>query len=104
MRHTLMKSEVGLFPHFVRVLGFRGVCSKFTTQLETSADMKQSPTALSCPVSSVKRNAFYSVKLAWRVLCIIKIPISHANAAAHAAQHTQLLCRVPAAHVDYRQA
>lgn len=81
------------------------MCSKFTTKLETSADMKQRvPTTLSCPVSPVKRNAFYSVKLAWRVLCIIKIPISHANAAAHAAQRTQPLCIVAAAHVDYRQA
>lgn len=41
MRLTLMKSEIGLFPHLLESWSGVGCKSKFMTKWETSANMKQ---------------------------------------------------------------
>lgn len=41
MRITVMKSEIGLFPHFVNSLGVAKCNTKFTEIRKASANMKQ---------------------------------------------------------------
>jgi len=91
-RLSVMKSEIGLFPQFVKSLGAGECNNKSITKWKTSANMKQSlpPKSHSCAQS--REMPFIQYSWHGMFLFIIKIPIIHAEVAACAVQHRQPLC------------
>lgn len=61
-----MKSEIGLFPHFVKSLGAGKSNNKFTTKWKASANTRKSESLHPhiWSLCSVERNAFYSAQRA----------------------------------------
>lgn len=75
MRVTVMKSEIGLFPHFVKSHGVGKYNNKFIEMSKTSANMKQGvPTPLHLTLVPSQEKCVYSVHLACIVFVYNKDP------------------------------
>lgn len=92
MRLTVLKSEIGLFPHFVRVFGWRNTTinsPQSEKHLLIWNSESHTPTSHRC--SQSREMPFIQYSWHGMFLFIVKIHIIQANVAAYAVQHRRLL-------------